>query len=208
MEYNIYFDKKTIKLSDRLHAPPGYKVFSFSQSNVPALLFRLESGEFDHIMFYHPQPETAWKKFLQFFDIIRASGGVVVNEKGEVLFIYRRGLWDLPKGKIMTEETPETTALREVKEECGLNELKILRYLQDTYHVFWEGKRRKMKITHWFLMYAPSSQVLMPEKREGIEKVEWLYPSDERLDAATFNNIKEILKRIDFSRLQSEVKEN
>jgi 8-oxo-dGTP pyrophosphatase MutT (NUDIX family) len=52
--------------------------------------------------------------------IIKAGGGIVVNEQNEVLLIYRRGKWDLPKGKLDDGETIEECALREVKEETGL----------------------------------------------------------------------------------------
>ncbi len=206
MDYDVYFDKRRIKLTDDLDDSGDYTVFSYKQSNVPSLLFRLESGEFDKILFYHHQPEVAWSNFLQFFDIIRASGGIVFNEKKEILFIYRRGIWDLPKGKINPDEDPAQAALREVKEECGINELSLIKYFKDSYHVFWEGKRRKMKITNWFLMYAPSTQPLIPEKREGIEKVEWLSPVliDARL--STYNNIKDLTAELDISDLKPEVK--
>ena len=50
------------------------------------------------------------------------AGGLVLNQYNEVLFIFRKNLWDLPKGKIEYYETLEKAALREVVEETGVLE--------------------------------------------------------------------------------------
>src|SRR6056300_898378 len=44
--------------------------------------------------------ENAMEKFKKSFELIEAAGGKVQNNDGEILFIYRLGMWDLPKGKI------------------------------------------------------------------------------------------------------------
>lgn len=55
--------------------------------------------------------------------ILIFAGGCVFNEKGEVL-LQRRGdtnKWGFPGGAIELGETPEMAAIREAKEETGLD---------------------------------------------------------------------------------------
>ncbi|MBK8843608.1 MAG: NUDIX domain-containing protein [Saprospiraceae bacterium] len=77
---------------------------------------------------------------------IAASGGVVFNEFNEVLFIYRRGFWDLPKGKIDPGETKEQTAVREVEEETGITGIELGEHIGNTYHIF-----KTLKSGNYFL---------------------------------------------------------
>ena len=72
----------------------------------------------------------------QYFEIIEASGGIVKNESGEILFIFRNGIWDLPKGKIEDNESREEAGLREVEEECGFRSLKLGHFIGTTYHLY------------------------------------------------------------------------
>ena len=60
--------------------------------------------------------------------IIKAGGGLVKNEKGEVLFMFRKGKWDLPKGKLDPGETMDACAVREVMEETGVSGLSIVNF--------------------------------------------------------------------------------
>src|SRR5690606_36319773 len=86
------------------------------------------------------------------FDSIEAAGGVVSNPDGGVLMIYRRGKWDLPKGKRDDGETVEDCAMREVMEETGLPELQLGDKICETYHVYEQGGTELLKTTHWYRM--------------------------------------------------------
>ena len=114
----------------------------------------------------------------------KAGGGLVYNKKGEVLFIFRGGKWDLPKGGIEKGEDIEVTAMREVEEETGVNKLTITKKLQKTYHVFKRNGVYKLKITHWFEMTSDFEGTPVGQIEEGIEKAAWFHP----------NEIPEILK--------------
>ncbi len=192
MLYKVFFEKGEVILSDRM-LDKEYPVYVFRYANVPKLLFRLEGGEFPGLFFIDPHPDVAWKHFLKFFDVIYAAGGIVYNPEGKILFIYRRGIWDLPKGKTEAGEDFAETALREVSEECGLKRLKLGDYAGETYHVFWEGNRRKMKITKWYRMFSPGDEDLVPQRREGIEKAEWIDLEQINGNLRTFPNIKYLL---------------
>jgi 8-oxo-dGTP pyrophosphatase MutT (NUDIX family) len=196
MTYRVHFDRKVVVLSDNPDEAGTYPFYHFSYANVPKLLFRLENDEFDGLFFYHFDPRRAWRHFLKFFDVIYSAGGVIYNDEGKVLFLYRRGHWDLPKGKREEGESARETALREVTEETGIRPPEIIRPLSETYHVFWEGGRRKMKITQWFLMHSDVRHPLTPTGAEGIERLDWLDPSDPRLEKGLFNNVKELLRNV------------
>lgn len=119
--------------------------------------------------------DLAWleKNFLKSFKIIVAGGGLVMNELGEVLMMYRKKKWDLPKGKIEKNESIKEGAIREIEEETGIKVLAIQRKLGKTYHTYKLRDKWVLKETHWYLMDADSSCNLVPETKEGIEKVEW-----------------------------------
>ena len=122
--------------------------------------------------------ETLWQMFQQLFLAVPAAGGVVKSSDG-FLFIFRKGKWDLPKGKIDVGETPEETAAREVKEETGLQQVKLIQPMPSTWHIYYSpfdppGSKPALKETKWFLMEATAGQMLLPEKGEGITEICWL----------------------------------
>src|SRR5690606_30154599 len=102
-----------------------------------------------------------------------AAGGLVKNKDNEVLFIKRNGKWDLPKGRVERKEAIEDAAIRETEEETGVAELKIIKPLQITYHLFKRNGVTKLKETHWFEMFSPYTGNLTPQINEGITKVRW-----------------------------------
>lgn len=128
---------------------------------------------------------------------IIAAGGIVKNRNGEILMIYRRGYWDLPKGKQDDGETIEACALREVREETGLQDLQIDRFIATTRHRYYDDKftqKNVVKITHWYAMSVPGTPELRPQAEEDIEMAEWA--GKEKLEAylhQTYDNIKEVI---------------
>jgi 8-oxo-dGTP pyrophosphatase MutT (NUDIX family) len=107
---------------------------------------------------------------------ILAGGGYVAcpldGEAVALLVIFRRGAWDLPKGKQDPGESVEACALREVCEEVGIDRLRTVRPLGTTQHGYVRDNRYEVKTTHWFLMRTPERS-FDPERREGIERVAW-----------------------------------
>ena len=71
------------------------------------------------------ESEESFKDYTKDKVIIEAAGGLVFNEKNELLMIFRRGFWDLPKGKVDEGETLEQCAVREVQEETGLQNIML-----------------------------------------------------------------------------------
>lgn len=114
------------------------------------------------------------KAFKKKLPNVIAGGGKVYNDKGQILFIYRNGKWDLPKGKAEKKESIEDTAIREVEEETGIKNLEIVEKLPVTYHIYKRNGKHKLKITHWYKMTSDFNGKLYPQLNEGITKVEWL----------------------------------
>ena len=127
---------------------------------------------------------------------IMAGGGVVVNEKNQVLFIYRRKKWDLPKGKLDPGEDIKACAIREVMEETGIRNLTIGNLIIVTTHSYEENGMKMQKETHWFEMKASTvdNSTLTPQLEEDIEKIEWVSPENlEEYLSETYTTIQQVL---------------
>lgn len=118
--------------------------------------------------------EHLWKSFKSLFQYVEAAGGVVKNTKGEILLIFRKGKWDLPKGKVEKGESIKEAALREVEEECGIRGLSLTKDLASTYHTYSVNGKSSLKKTYWFEMVCASSDKPKPQLEEEITKAEWL----------------------------------
>jgi 8-oxo-dGTP pyrophosphatase MutT (NUDIX family) len=145
--------------------------------------------------------------FTSHFTEIEAGGGLVRNELGEYLFIYRRGSWDLPKGKIESKETKKGATLREIEEETGVRKMTILEKLMVTRHVYRSNiGKRIIKKSHWYLIET-KKQPLSPQSDEDIERAEWMsldrFFSKKR---QVYPNILEVLHTQDTSNLINKVK--
>lgn len=140
-------------------------------------------------------PARAFRRFTTLFHPLEAAGGLVVNAAHQWLFIFRNGIWDLPKGVIEPGEAPETASTREVEEECGISGLQIMRKLPHTHHVYqMKNKKWVLKKTHWFLMMAGSNIMLNPQTAEGITRVEWRHPGQiTDIRESTYGSINELL---------------
>ena len=145
------------------------------------------------------------KALLSEVTVIEAAGGVVRNEKGEVLWIYRRGRWDLPKGKVEKEEL-ESEALREVREETGLIDVAIGDLAGVTLHLYPEPEKHAkkgekavmiLKVTWWFEMMADSAQPVKPQLEEEIAEVRWVRVEEmQPMVEDTYGNIRKMLEEI------------
>ncbi len=126
---------------------------------------------------------------------IMAGGGLVYNEGGELLMIYRRGKWDLPKGKLDEGENIAECALREVSEETGLTQLRLGNKLGDSFHIYTQDGIQFLKQTVWYIMYGSSTDQLKPQKEENIMEARWV-PEKElgSLASRTYEAIREVLK--------------
>lgn len=127
---------------------------------------------------------------------IQACGGVLFRKSGditEVLMIYRRKYWDLPKGKLDAGESLEMCAAREVSEEVGIPFPLIVDSLGQTNHDYRENDILINKTTTWYVMVSNAS-VFTPQSEEEIEQVEWV-PVNDAVKMAGFHNLRIVLDR-------------
>jgi ADP-ribose pyrophosphatase YjhB (NUDIX family) len=112
--------------------------------------------------------------------IIIAGGGVVTNVHGDLLMIFRRGKWDLPKGKLEKGETIEACALREVTEETGVRNLTLGKLVVVTQHAYFDVYQNQevIKESHWYRMTVSGVPALVPQTEEDITAIEWTKVSD------------------------------
>lgn len=126
---------------------------------------------------------------------VTAAGGVLfrrVNGEPSVLLIFRRGVWDLPKGKVEGEESIRECAQREVAEEVGCPLPEVASKLIKTYHEYDEEDKYIGKTTHWYAMQTDIIEGFVPEEREGITKVAWT-PLTEATQKVGYENLRSVL---------------
>ena len=178
--YQVFIDEHSIFIGEKRKSNQQFdSIFELNEPDVDDLKFVIhwllkEKEAVQHIFLNTSDIENLWKLFQQQFTLISAAGGKVRNEKSEILFIHRLGKWDLPKGKIEAGESVETAAVREVQEECGIENLTLGNQLANTYHVYPHKDKRVLKTTFWFEMTCSENENLVPQTEEGIEKVIWV----------------------------------
>ena len=145
-------------------------------------------------------PTMLLESFKSKLPVVQAGGGLVRNQSGKMLFIFRKGKWDLPKGKINKGETFGEGAKREVKEETGVKKLQLNDLAGITYHIFKRNNKYQLKETHWFYMDTTYTGKLKPQIEEDITIVKWKGP-DKTAEALenSYGNIKYLLKDLKIS---------
>ncbi len=189
--YKVFVNDKPLFLTNEIAKETDFQLFLLESVDIEQLIIKMFNNKIQKANLYYPNEKEILKKVKEKIPVNKAGGGLVYNKKGEVLFIFRNGKWDLPKGGIEKGEEIRETALREVEEETGVSNLVIQRKLQKTYHIFKRNGRYKLKVTHWFEMKTDFDGTPIAQTNEGIEKAVWLNP--EQVKEAlknSFENIK------------------
>ena len=199
--YTVFVNDKLIYFTNNVDKPNplgyGLTLTFFSKEIISVIVdFVFDAPNETHVIIAVPDYENAFVTFQQFFTIIEAAGGIVQNENKEQLFIYRLKKWDLPKGKIEKGENIEEAAIREIEEECGVDQLIINKPLADTYHLYQLKGEIIFKKTYWFAMTTSFTGQLVPQLEEDITAVEWLTPSQikDKVLGNTYASIAALLK--------------
>jgi 8-oxo-dGTP pyrophosphatase MutT (NUDIX family) len=178
----IYLNERTILLKKTRPEDSDYCTVG-SKAEMSLLYDGFEADPtHKRLVFFSNNYRQMKEDFFSLFTTVEAAGGYVKNERNEILFIFRRGHWDLPKGKLIKKssgiERRPDAAIREVKEETGIERLEIIGKKAKTYHIFFEKRERYLKKTWWYEMRAPKDQALKPQAEEDITDVQWIAPAD------------------------------
>ncbi len=128
-----------------------------------------------------------------------SAGGVVYRREGDDIEIVlasrrtRRGdlAWGLAKGGIEPGESREDAAVREVREETGLDAT-IEADLGDTKYIYvWEDVRIRKRV-HFFLMRHVGGDV--DDRDDEMEEIRW-FPLERALKRAAYRGEREVLAR-------------
>ncbi|WP_315815997.1 NUDIX hydrolase [Paraflavitalea speifideaquila] len=182
MHIKIYFNDKPLFLTDEItpdiepyaHHDDAILIDEYSTPGVNSMIHEMRQEKIHAGIFVHSNLKELEKTFRKKFTLVKAAGGLVLNDAGEVLMMLRRGKWDLPKGKLDSGESLETCAVREVQEETGLTNVYIEQPLLITYHTYDESGKHILKESHWYLMKAPGQQPLVPQSEEQITALKWV----------------------------------
>ena len=181
--YKIYINEQLLILSQKAVATEIRDIerFNYENNNVKLLNYinLLENSSSNStINIYHDDLDHLWSEFKGLFNIMPAAGGIVHSDQNKILAIYRRGHWDLPKGKVEKKESIEDAAVREVEEETGIKVDKLGDKIGISYHCYkTKSGKRVLKPSHWYKMYATENE-LTPQTEEDIEKAVWISKED------------------------------
>jgi ADP-ribose pyrophosphatase YjhB (NUDIX family) len=193
-EKRIFLAPDAAGLIRRLGIRTAHVQYGFELEKFLLLLDALSISETDQGII-EGDPEILLQQIRENLVPVVAAGGVVINPRHEVLFIFRRKRWDLPKGKMDPGETIETCAVREVREETGVQNPVILEPITQTHHIYLEGQLY-FKTTHWFLMNADETR-LRPQKLEGISKAMWIPQSNIHQQLSkTYESVRDIFRAL------------
>ena len=145
-----------------------------------------------------PQPQRKVKR-------ARSAGGVVFrrpppsdapDEFRILLLQHETGKWMLPKGTIEAGETPEAVARREVAEETGVHNVRIVADLgEERYVFFWKTEDTYYdKTVHYYLMEFLGGEEPVPQREEGFVRCEWVSLPD-ALDRIKYKETRQVVRR-------------
>ena len=182
MQKKIYFNEKALVITDEFegneNAAEGYFLIKQLQNDsVEKIIQEMEKEEVKGGIIFHPYLNEVLDAFKEKVTFIQAAGGLVLNNE-HILLIFRRGKWDLPKGKLDEDENLPDAAVREVEEETGINNLKITKLITVTYHTYYQDNDFVLKETHWYLMETSEADNLQPQTEEDITECIWADAND------------------------------
>lgn len=200
MNNRIYFNNHFIELVPAHLKPSDAEIETYvldkqGDKSLPELIkkFTMASAPHSFNLITH-NVEDVLSELRGYFKYIEAAGGLI-EKNGRHLFIFRNGLWDLPKGKLEKGENTGQCAIRECEEECGINALSIVNEIASTYHVYSYKGSFALKRSYWFYMRTAFSGKLKPQLEENITDVQW-FKRDEiksKVMPETYHTIRQVI---------------
>ena len=195
--HKIYFEKRCIIIcppDEQTLSDPNAVLYNIGTNEDISTLVELFETSDTLARIYIPAEniEDTYRMICSEFVEVNAGGGLVSNRRGDFLLISRNGLWDLPKGHQDPGEDISVTALREVQEETGINELELRELIYITDHYYKRNGIWHLKHTYWYDMLYTDPTDLTPQREEDITKAAWVAKSS--LPACLLNTYPSIVE--------------
>ena len=207
MYIKVYFNEKPLFLADQMdkeltalaHHEDTVLIDEFSPPAINSLIHEMKLSKIHAGILIHSNLGALKKAFYKKFMLIKAAGGLVTNEAGDLLFIFRKNKWDLPKGKLEDGEDIESCAVRETEEETGLKGVRIGKPLITSHHTYDESGHHILKETFWYKLSVTGKQDLKPQVEEQITEIRWVNPgSMQEVLSNTYPLIRDVLASAGF----------
>lgn len=181
--FTIYLNERPLILCPRQRdIPANYKDAPVcpnpDAAAISQTLLALENGEISSAVFVQADTKRLLEAIKSHFSVFVAAGGLIVNPEGEILLMFRRGKWDLPKGKQDEGESLEACALREVQEETGLHQVSLGEKITETFHYYSLKEKKVLKHAHWYKMQFSGTELTVPQIEEDITDIQWIKPEN------------------------------
>lgn len=149
-----------------------------------------------------PKPLQGFRRFVARKPTIQeavhetTAGGVVFRRnkagKVEILLIQdAKSRWTIPKGHVEPDEEPRATAEREVREETGLQEMKVHDWLGKVSFRYRRGPTLVLMTMHIYLVQAlGQTDSLNPE--DWLSDIRWLAAAD-AVDKIAYDDIGKLM---------------
>lgn len=198
--YKVYYDNRFILISGQPDRMQKYCLFH-KYNGIDELYAKIssfiENDDIESFNIYSESLDSLWQAFRSFFENRTAAGGLLLNEKGELLFIRRSDRWDIPKGHLSGKEQLVECARREIEEETGLIPAKELTQLSRTYHVYFVGGKAVLKETSWFIFEYTGGGRALPQEEEDISEVRWFGRQEINIvESDTWPSIRDIINEV------------
>lgn len=200
--YKIFFKDRIVFLTDKIDHDLTMAFGAIhklgSDGELKQFLSDFQANKDRHEAFiYHHNEHELFRRFRSLFKNILAAGGLIWNpDQSGFLTMERLGKADLPKGKVEPHETFEETALREVTEECGIENPEIIRPLGATYHTYMLDNQMVLKEVRWFEMVYHGNTKPTPQLEENITHIHWTHREEVmKFSQNTYPSIIEVLKK-------------
>lgn len=151
-----------------------------------------------------PKPLQAFKKFVSrrrppIEEVVHetTSGGIVFRRNAktnqlEILLIQdAKNRWTIPKGHVEPNEEPRETAEREIQEETGLQEMKVMNWLGKVNFRYRRNHTLVLMTMHIYLVQAKgNTNELNPE--DWLTDIKWLSAND-AVDKIAYEDIGKLI---------------
>lgn len=128
----------------------------------------------------------------------KSCGAVIFSKHKDgikyLLLHYEAGHWDFPKGAQEKNEKDEQTALREIREETGIEDVELVDNFNETVKYFYKkGEETVYKEVIFFLAKSATEEVKLSSEHIGYAWVN----HEHAMKKLTYNNSKELLEKAD-----------